>query len=641
MVNMPVDGDSRFHSILTYNDYNTVWNRDINAAHNNMPLLPYLSTASIAPPPFVVLMLLLLLLRLLLLLLVLLLFLFFNDVTKHINLTDFFDLPSDISFKRYLLHLKTKGITLEEKNWKSYRHWYLRDADYALSKEGICDNRRRSTMLKASTDAVKAMKTDDLKSTLKDISTERSITINKYPANNLTNNVTGGVQLTAFSSQMSLPQPLEQQQQPLEQQQQEHDQISDEIDLENIVAHQPDHRALLFAWAYLLETGNKEGLRDFMELNDHGIQHLAAALPASLGERLDQGATKLLMRHTDLDKEDLVLVRLLLSRIVNTMSSSLARKTSKVIGRDVYENLVSLRATRLSREPLDKPTEESLDTIIDLCIEKGSVAAEIAICGIKSRLLEQDPKSSHLIAVKALEYVVTHMEVWAKVEKTSEAAHYGRFCCLFEVIFMDTDIRMTSGDTTSTTTKAFRMINERDFGTPTKDSVCGWKIDGIIGYKDLELCLSECKPMSASPFTALKQQTKNLRSNGRIHHHLKLFSDPNEEVEVYGLDWHGNNGVMYVLCDIDDALVASKVGNLTIPTECYDLGSFKETIALLFDLKKHLQSLLRKYRPRQLQRKRDIARAFDDSSPPSTPPSMYQATNDPAIFFSPAKRRSF
>lgn len=83
------------------------------------------------------------------------------------------------------------------------------------------------------------------------------------------------------------------------------------------------------------------------------------------------------------------------------------------------------------------------------------------------------------------------------------------------------------------------MINERDFGTPTKNSVCGRKIDGIIGHKDLELCLSECKPMSASPFTVLKQQTKNLRSNGCIHHHLKSFSDSNEEVEVYGLDWHG------------------------------------------------------------------------------------------------------
>jgi hypothetical protein len=46
-----------------------------------------------------------------------------------------------------------------------------------------------------------------------------------------------------------------------------------------------------------------------------------------------------------------------------------------------------------------------------------------------------------------------------------------------------------------------------------------------------------------------------------------------------------SDGVIYVLCDIDDALVASMVGNLTIPTECYDLGSFKETIALLFDLK--------------------------------------------------------
>ncbi|SAM01057.1 hypothetical protein [Absidia glauca] len=67
----------------------------------------------------------------------------------------------------------------------------------------------------------------------KDISTERNTTINKYIANRHSNNIIGGVRRTTFSSQMSLPQPLEQQQQPLEQQQQEHDQIS-EVDLERL-----------------------------------------------------------------------------------------------------------------------------------------------------------------------------------------------------------------------------------------------------------------------------------------------------------------------------------------------------------------------------------------------------------------------
>jgi hypothetical protein len=69
--------------------------------------------------------------------------------------TDFFDLPSDFTFKRYLLHLKTKGIAFEEKNWKSYTHWYFCDADSALSKEGIRDNLQRSNMLKASIEAAK------------------------------------------------------------------------------------------------------------------------------------------------------------------------------------------------------------------------------------------------------------------------------------------------------------------------------------------------------------------------------------------------------------------------------------------------------------------------------------------------------
>jgi hypothetical protein len=42
---------------------------------------------------------------------------------------------------------------------------------------------------------------------------------------------------------------------------------------------------------------------------------------------------------------------------------------------------------------------------------------------------------------------------------------------------------------------------------------------------------------------------------------------------------------MYVICDIDDVLVVSKVGDLVIPMERYGLESFKKTNALLFDLK--------------------------------------------------------
>ncbi|SAL98368.1 hypothetical protein [Absidia glauca] len=54
----------------------------------------------------------------------------------------------------------------------------------------------------------------------------------------------------------------------------------------------------------------------------------------------------------------------------------------------------------------------------------------------------------------------------------------------------------------------------------------------------------------------------------------------------------------------------------------------------------HLKSRLSKYRLRHLQRKRNIDCAFNDSSPPSTSPSRSQSTENPAIFFSPAKHRS-
>ncbi|ORZ05606.1 hypothetical protein BCR42DRAFT_427964 [Absidia repens] len=418
----------------------------------------------------------------------------------------------------------------------------------------------------------------------------------------------------------------EQQEQPQSQQEEQ----SDEIDLQDIVTYQSDNRSLVFAWAYILETQRKDQLEEFQRLNHNNIKRLTTASPTSLAENLDHNAAKLLLRYSDLNKEDLLLMRLLLSRIVNTISPSLARRTRMLIGRDVYTTLVTRCAPRLSHDPFDEAIEKSMNTIIDSYVENGSIAAQIAICDIKSGLLKQEPGSSHLITVKALEFVVTHLEAWTKTGKTSEADYYGRFCCLFDLIFMDTDIKMTSGDTTSITTKAFRTSNEKQFGFNSKNGICGRKIDGIIMHKDLELCLCECKPLSASPFILTKQLVKNLRSNGCIHHHLQSLSDQDEQVEEI-------TGVMYVICDIDDVLVASKVGDLVIPTESYDLESFKKTIALLFHLKKQLKCLLKKYRPRQLQRKRDILYTVDESSPPSSPASMYQSTVNPAIYFSPSK----
>ncbi|CAO3575865.1 unnamed protein product [Absidia cylindrospora] len=420
------------------------------------------------------------------------------------------------------------------------------------------------------------------------------------------------------------------------QQQHSQDQETDDIDLQELVAYQTHHQSLLFAWAYLLEADNKTELATFLNINTHNINDLISNTADTASRKLDQGAAKLLQRYSELENDDILHLRLLLSRIVNTMSPSLAQRTKQLLGRDLFENLTCLSLERYSDEPLDEDISSMYDTIIDMYQEEGPDDTDIFICTTKIGLIKNKPRSSQLIALKALEFVLTHLPSWMKPGKTSEADHYGRVCGLFEIIFMDTDIKLTSGDTASTTTKSFRTLHEKQFGFNAKNTIRGRKIDGIIGHKDLELSLSECKPATGTSGTLIKQLVKNLRSNACIHRNLQSLSPTDEEVEVYGLDWHGNHGVLYMLYDVDDVLVVSKLGDLVIPLEPYDLATFKDTISLLLNLKECLKKQLKKFRPLHLKRKRDFHCALNDASPPSSPFTAH--SSNPLIYFSPAKK---
>ncbi|KAI8093709.1 uncharacterized protein BX664DRAFT_112916 [Halteromyces radiatus] len=107
---------------------------------------------------------------------------------------------------------------------------------------------------------------------------------------------------------------------------------------------------------------------------------------------------------------------------------------------------------------------------------------------------------------------------------------------------------ISSGDTTSSSTKAIRKYNEELFGHAPKNGIFGRKIDDIICYHDLELSLCECKPTSVSSSTLLKQQVKNLRSNSCVFHHLYSLSPvPDDDLYIYGMDWCGNYGTMYIM----------------------------------------------------------------------------------------------
>ncbi|KAI8333962.1 hypothetical protein BC941DRAFT_108664 [Chlamydoabsidia padenii] len=201
-------------------------------------------------------------------------------------------------------------------------------------------------------------------------------------------------------------------------------------------------------------------------------------------------------------------------------------------------------------------------------------------------------------------------------------------CCCFK-----------SGDTASTSTKAIRTYNESMFGYASKNGIFGRKIDGIICYQDLELSLCECKPPSVSSSTLLKQQVKNLRSNSCEFHHLQSLSPEFDDLHIYGMDWIGNNGTMYVMINIDNVMVAASVGKLIIPDDPMELDNIKTTISLLLSLKNHLLTLTRKYRPLQQERKRrlDALDDEDSSSGYRTPPNVRRTSDSPLIFFSPIK----
>ncbi|CAO3599447.1 unnamed protein product [Absidia cylindrospora] len=283
-----------------------------------------------------------------------------------------------------------------------------------------------------------------------------------------------------------------------------------------------------------------------------------------------------------------------------------------------------------------------MDDIIHAYHEKGIIAAKIKLCDVKKQMLLSRPRSNSLIAIEALEYIVSHIETWNKPGKSSEADYYARFSGLFEVVFQDVNIKLTSGETTSTSTKAIRTYNESLFGHTSKNGVFGRKIDGIICYQDLELCLCEYKPPSVSSSTLLKQHIKNLRSNSCVYHHLQALSPESDDLHIYGMDWRGTNGTMYVMKSIDDVIVATNVGNLVIPDDPMELDCIKTTLSQLFSLKSHLLVLTRKYRYLQQARKRRLEdlEDLDDEDPTgfTTPPTMRRTSDSPLVFFSPMKR---
>ncbi|SAM04484.1 hypothetical protein [Absidia glauca] len=447
----------------------------------------------------------------------------------------------------------------------------------------------------------------------------------------------------------------------------------DDVDSDDQVCLQPDTRKLLLKLAYYFEGGELEKLDKLLHINKETMDEILDSSQTTFGGMLDAEAGKMLRNHGEIkDKTDLLTyysheynilyLRLILSHIVSDISSSMSHRLKRCLGRNGFDGLITntLKCFDLDRQELDRDTEAVMDGIIEVYHEEGIIEAKTKLCDVKKKLLASCPRSNSLIAIEALEYIVSHIESWKKPGKLSEADYYARFTSqiliclhrqppfpilpksgLFEVVFQGIDIKMTSGETTSTSTKAIRTYNESLFGHTSKNGVFGRKIDGIIGYQDLELCLCEYKPLSVSSSTLLKQQVKNLRSNSCVYHHLQALSPESDDLYIYGTDWHGGDGTMYVMKNFDDVLVATNVGKMVIPDDPMELDCIKSTISLLFGLKKHLLSLTRKYRPLHRAKKRQLEDLDNDEDPSgfTTPPNMHSQSDSPLIFFSPMKRR--
>ncbi|GAA5817580.1 hypothetical protein MFLAVUS_011128 [Mucor flavus] len=181
----------------------------------------------------------------------------------------------------------------------------------------------------------------------------------------------------------------------------------------------------------------------------------------------------------------------------------------------------------------------------------------------------------------------------------SEMSSYRHFAKILDYLFTGTDLKLLDGEPSCLSVKEEMIANYALYPTSvskehTFSMSSAKKIDAIvttnIQKNRVELSTKEWKKSSVSSVVAVKQQSKNLRSNLSILNQLKSKYEIQTK-NILAMDFVGYTGYMYNLVEKEGVYVPNLVTELILPTQKSEIKHVFRTINALFILKNHFVNL--------------------------------------------------
>ncbi|KAF7729669.1 hypothetical protein EC973_004042 [Apophysomyces ossiformis] len=277
------------------------------------------------------------------------------------------------------------------------------------------------------------------------------------------------------------------------------------------------------------------------------------------------------------ESSDLVLLKLSLSGIVNTLNRAHFDKMSKYIDMAKFEEHANGLVAKFMKHGLDEESLEVLEKVTTKLNESSvedclMLVHELQIPFLKAK--HRQHKTYRMLCI--VEFMLGCFANFSLAE--SEATTQRRFAMILDHLFYFTPVKLAEGETTSRSTQVIRQLNNTLFGNNSCEPVIGRKIDVLMKYNGLE----KNDPITGSALV-LDQQCKNLRTNAAILNQMRAL-DPNSSSldHVVAMDIIGSVGYMYLLVEFEDLYFAKKLGVLALPTSSGEFKGFQSTLNLLF-----------------------------------------------------------
>lgn len=215
---------------------------------------------------------------------------------------------------------------------------------------------------------------------------------------------------------------------------------------------------------------------------------------------------------------------------------------------------------------------------------------------------------------------------------TTEINYLNYWKNVLAVAFRGTEIKLRIGESTSSSTKFDRIINEVEFGE-TSSYISGRKIDLIVETNSvntknmpitIELSNAEFKKMDVDDDCVTIQRNKNIRTSKSI---LSSIFALNSDEAVIGLDFVGLSGYLYSAQYLAGAVFIIREADVYLPGDAVDFDEFmnecEEVFEIIFKYKNYIVKQARgiDQKCRALRRKRLVGRT--EVSREHLPPTFF------------------